>query len=129
MQSFRDPVSKLFCVTFDNSSVKDKFYSRIKSLNNTIILSLFKNYIDKKIKIIKTPILVEPIVNTTRNYYLAGDGLKFEYYNSDNRTKIKNKFFMFNANTNGECVKNEPLLFMKNIPEKKCSKKFVSKII
>ena len=129
MQSFRDPVSKLFCVTFDNSSVKDKFYSNIKYLNNTIMSSLFKNYIDKKIKVIKTPILNEPSYNTTLNYYIIGDGLKLAYYNENNRTKIKNNFYMFNANTNGECVKNEPLLFMKNIPEKKCSKKYVRKFI
>lgn len=125
MQSFQDPISKLFCVTFDNSSVKDKFYSSIKSLNETIISSLFKNYIDKKIKVLKTSELIEPGFNSTKNYYFVGDGLKMEYTKNNNITNIKNSFYMFNPNTNGECVRNEPLLFMKNIPMKKCSKKFV----
>ena len=125
MQSFRDPISKLFCVTFDNSSVKDKFYSSIKSLNSTIVSSLFKNYIDKKIKAIKTSVKEEPKYNKTLNYYLIGDGLRVAYEKKDNQTNIKNNFYMFNPNTNGECVRNEPVLFFKDIPQRKCAKKYV----
>lgn len=127
MQSFYDPVSKLFCVTFDNSSVKDKFYSSIKSLNETIISSIFENYINKKVKKLNEQVLVEPFYNTSRNYYLIGHGVKAQYNNENNKTKLKDDFYMFNANTNGECVRNDRVLFMKNIPQKKCSRKFVRK--
>ena len=127
MQSFQDPVSKLFCVTFDNSSVKDKFYSSIKSLNETILNTIFEKYINQKIKIKENSNLIEPNFNLSLNYYLVGDGVKLEYTQNqtNNRTKKENKFYFFNAHTSGECVRNEPLKFMKNIPERRCSKKFV----
>lgn len=125
MQSFRDPVSKLFCVTFDNSSVKDKFYSSIKSLDRNTISSLFTRYIDEKVKKLKTSELKEPTIDSSENYYLIGQGLKSSYTNPNNRTNLKADFYMYNPNTNGECVRNERLLFLTNIPEKKCSQKFV----
>jgi len=124
MQDFRDPISNQFCVTFDNSSVKEKFYSTIKSLNETLTQAIFKYYVDLQFK----KNYYNSITNQTyiggKDYYDVGDVLRMKHYNN-NSLVLQDKFYLYTTGAFGECVRTEPLRFMKNIPKKSCGFKIV----
>jgi hypothetical protein len=124
MQDYRDSLSNLFCVTFDNSSVKDKFYSSIKSLNETLISSIFKYYIDTQFKDNYYNSITNHTYDSTKFYYESRDFLRVKYYNN-NTLVLKDKFYLFNTGPFGECLQTEPLKYMNNIPRRECGKIFV----
>lgn len=130
MQDYRDPLSNLFCVTFDNSSVKAKFYSSIQYLNETLNKLIFEKYIDDQFK----PLSAESITNQTyiadKFFYEAGEILRVNYYTFVNGTNIlDDKFYLYKSSAFGECVKTEPLRFLKDIPKSSCGFKMVKFIL
>lgn len=127
MQEFRDPLSNLFCVTFDNSSVKDRFYSSIQSLNETLTRAIFQYYIDSQFKGNYFNSITDQTYIKGKDIYEVGDLLRMKYYNN-NTLLIQDKFYLYTSGAFGECVRTEPLRFMKNIPKNKCGYKLVISI-
>lgn len=124
MQEFRDPLSNLFCVTFDNSSVKDRFYSSIQSFNETITKAIFQYYIDPQFKGNYFNSITNQSFVKGKDIYEVGEVLRMKYYNN-NTLLFNDKFYMFTTGPFGECVRTEPLRFMKNMPQSSCGYKLV----
>lgn len=125
MQEYRDPLSNLFCVTFDNSSVKSKFYSNIQSLNETLKQSIFKDYIDPQFKNNYYNNLGNGSYTADKLFYETGDIIRMGYFPND--TSIyKDKFFFFNTGAFGECERTQILKFMVDIPKVSCGKQLVN---
>lgn len=124
MQEFRDPLSNLFCVTFDNSSVKDRFYSSIQSLNETLTRAIFQYYIEPQYKGNYFNSFTNQTYENSKDIYQIGDILRMKYYNN-NTLLLQDKFYLFKAGAFGECIRTEPLRFMKNIPKSSCGYKLV----
>lgn len=121
MKEYRDPVSKMFCVTFDNSYLMDSFFKEVQTLSIDNLTYIMRNYVDNKVK---------SRYDTTNNNIIQG-----LYYNpfdeikatSKNDLFYKNdKMFIYDSGAFGECVK-KPVLFLENRDKKTCGKKFVTK--
>jgi hypothetical protein len=124
MQEFRDPLSNLLCVTFDNSSVKDRFYSSIQTLNETLTRAIFEYYIDPEFKNNYFNSITNHTYKKDKDIYEVGDFLKMKYYNN-NTLVLRDKFYLYTTGVFGECVRTEPLKFFKNTPKSSCGYKLV----
>ena len=49
MHQYRDPVSNLFCVTFDNSSVMGQFYQTMQNLAASTLNTIYQNYVNMQL--------------------------------------------------------------------------------
>jgi hypothetical protein len=123
MKEYRDPVSNLFCVTFDNSSVMGQFYEDIKILGSSSIASIFSQYVDQNIKqhYYKG--------DTAFNYaniqaYSDGDPI-IASINQGNSFVFDKKFFTYDSGAFGECVKTRVVKFANPIDKISCGYKLV----
>ena len=128
MQEYRDPISNLFCVTFDNSSVKDKFYSSIRSLNETLTRAIFKYYIDPGFKGNYYNQITNQTYIQTKDYYEVGEIIRMNHYPNSSLV-LDDKFYLYNTGPFGECIRTEPIRFMKDIPKRSCGFKYVKDLL
>ncbi len=127
MREYRDPVSKLFCVTFDNSSVMGKFYKDITDLQKTTIDTIYQKYVDEDIKSTYYYKLGVTQVDPNALLYDYGAYIKVENIDAPrlNRFVFDGKFFMYKAGAFGECVKNSAVRFMVPNEKSSCGMKLV----
>jgi hypothetical protein len=127
MKEYRDPVSNLFCVTFDNSSIMGQFYKDITALTKTSITSIYQNYVDKQIK--KSYYYNQNTGLILNNaYYSVGDYIKIRLGTGVNDFAFDGKFFLFQSGSFGECVKTNPVRFLVPNQKIKCGFKLVRNI-
>ncbi len=130
MQDFRDPISNLLCVTFDNSSVRDRFYSSIQSLDEKLLSNIFKYYIDTQNKGNYFQSITNKSIVEDKDIYEIGDILRIKYNNKINSTYLlENKFYLYASDAFGLCARTEALMFMKEIPKSKCGFRLVFSLI
>jgi hypothetical protein len=125
MKEYRDPVSNLFCVTFDNSSIMGKFYKDITTLQKTTIDAIYKNYVDNQIKSYYYYKQSTGGLSLNEVSYSYGEFIRVKNGEGINDFTFDGKFFIYKPGAFGECIKNNAVYFM--IPNEKisCGLKFV----
>jgi hypothetical protein len=125
MKEFRDPMSNLFCVTFDNSSIMGKFYKDITTLQKTTIDAIYKNYVDTQIKnFYYYNQNIDALPSNTINY-LVGDYIRAKIGTGLNDYTFDGKFFTYKTGAFGDCIKNLAVRFMIPIEKSTCGFKLV----
>ncbi len=127
MNSYRDPISNLFCVTFDNSSIMGQFYVDIATLSGTAINAIYQNYVNKQINSYYYYNQNTGLVLNSLNYAL-GDYIRMNLgkgVNTFNDFSFDGKFFIYQSGSFGECTKTSPVKFMIPNPKSKCGLKLV----
>jgi hypothetical protein len=120
--SYRDPLSNLFCVTFDNGSVMGKFYTNIQNMDKSDIAALMQKYVQDQGRnsfYTNQNTLSLPTVL----YYTIGDYVKAK--SADNTFLIDGRFFINDAGPFGECAKIRPVKFLSPIEGIGCGWKMV----
>lgn len=124
----------LFCVSYDNSSQKSKYYSQLKNLTNdevSYLLNQYNSLINKK----NFDEVFDLIDDNSRWYdtrYFLGDPIllvndtRANTSDIESFTKTSQKYMIYNKGSNGECFRNEKVVFMKNTNELKCKMKINS---
>ena len=125
MKEYRDPVTNLFCVTFDNSSIMGQFYKDITSLQKSTINAIYQNYVDKQIKSYYYYKQDTGLVLNSA-FYKVGDFIKMRLGSGINDFAFDGKFFLYQSGSFGECVKTSPVKFLVPNPKTKCGFKLVS---
>ena len=116
---YRDSISNLFCITFDNSSVKGRFYKNIQSMAKNDIINILQKFVDNQLK---SSYYTAEISNNRANYEI-GDFLISKTIS--NVVNMNGKYFLFDLGSYGECIRSRPVRFL--IPNEKvsCGKKLV----
>lgn len=122
--NYRNSLSNLFCVTFDNSSDKGKFYTNVNDLDETKVMLIFNNYIQNDfLKNYYSSILSTGLILNKDRYDLE-DYIRI-HYNNSNPYVLEGKFFIEGTGSSGECIKSRPVKFMINNDPIICGKKIV----
>lgn len=126
--SYRDALSNLFCVVFDNSWQKGKFYTDIANMDETRIKMLMSNFIE-------TDFYKNYYSQTTgtglilnKDRYDSGDYVR-SHYNNTNPYILEGKFFIDGMGPSGQCEKNRAVKFMVNNEATSCGFKLVIKLL
>lgn len=125
MNYYRDPVSNLFCVTFDNSSIMGQFYVDIATLSQTTIDSIYSKYVSKYVNSYYYYNQDTGLVLNS-DTYKVGDHLKVSLKSGINSFAFDGKFFIYQSGAFGECTKTNAVNFL--VPNKKatCGLKIVN---
>ncbi len=115
MREYRDPVSNLFCVTFDNSSIMGLFYKDIQNIQSSTLNTIYQNYVEKHLSYYYY-FKQDTGVAGFKTIYEVDDYLRSRLI-SENAIVFDGKFFIYQSGVYGECVKNNPVKFM--IPNEK----------
>ena len=127
MNSYRDPISNLFCVTFDNSSIMGQFFVDIATLSATAIDVIYRNYVNKQINSYYYYNQNTGLVLNSLTYAL-GDYLRMNLgagKNTFNDFSFDGKFFIYQSGSFGECTKTSAVRFMIPNLKSKCGLKLV----
>lgn len=102
MRDFYSSGTNTLCITFDNSSVRSKYFQNVANLTGSNATNLFKEYVDS-------------VVNTKKFYYPTTVSKQSINYNTGDFIKGKsltNNFFIrngyfsvFNSDAFGSCVR------------------------
>jgi len=126
--SYRDSLSNLFCIVFDNSSKKGKFYTELNNLDETKIKLLLSQFIQKDFyRIYYSQNSVTGLI-LNKDRYDSGDYIR-SHYNNINPYILEGKFFIDGMSASGECVKNRAIKFLINNDAISCGLKLVLKIL
>lgn len=124
MREYRDPITNLLCVTFDNSSVMGEFYQNILNLGSSVIKSIFDSYVDTKIKSYYYNLNIP--TNTEDFFYALGGYLQAKI---NNNTSIQyvfdGKMFLYDSGPFGECVRTNAVKYMTPVTKRSCGLKIV----
>ncbi len=125
MREYRDPVSNLFCVTFDNSSIMGQFYKDIQNLAKSTLNTIYKNYVDQQQA---SYYYFNQNTGTVVNYitYAVDDYVRVKLSNSTNLV-LDGKFFIYQSGAYGECVKTNSVRFMRPNQRVSCGFRLVIK--
>lgn len=124
MYEYRDPVSNLFCVTFDNSSIMGQFYKDIANLDKTTITAIYNNYVKKNINSNYYYNQNTGLIQN-KNSYAVGDYLRVNLDYGQNRYIFDGKFFLYESGAFGECIKTKAVKYMVPIEKTSCGLKIV----
>jgi len=123
MKEYRDPVSNLFCVTFDNSSIMGQFYKDVQNLQASTINNIYKNYVDKHLSYYyyfkrDTGVAINKISYEVDDYIMAMQVSK-------NSIVFDGKFFTYQSGVYGDCVKTSVVKFMRQNEKIRCGYRYV----
>jgi len=121
MTSYRLPFSNLFCVKYDNSDIKGKFYDFLTytATDYDILIQSYKaTQIGKYYPANYDTSYITPI---TASYQF---GSEIQIKTSPFMVKY-NRFLLPSPGPFGECQKIMPVKFMNNVEERSCGLKFV----
>ncbi len=124
ISTYRDALTSLFCVVFDNSSAKGKFYTDLKNLDETKIKMLINNLIETDFYRNYYSQTSGTGLNINKDKYDTGDFIRV-HYNNSNPYILEGKFFIDEMSVSGECVKNRAVKYMVNNEPISCGIKFV----
>jgi hypothetical protein len=127
MREYRDPVSNLFCVTFDNSSIMGQFFKDIQKLQQSTISAIYQNYVDAQQKLYyyykqNTGVVIN------KSSYSVGDYIRIKLNNPSNDFIFDGKFFLYQSGAFGECIKTNSVKFMVPNERVSCGYRMVYKL-
>ncbi len=111
MREYRDPVSNLFCVTFDNSSIMGQFYRDIQSIASSTLNQIYQKYVDdhynKYYYFNKDTGVVQNV-----NFYKVGVYVGIRQNKTQNNFVLDGKFFIYHSGPFGDCTKTNAIKYM-----------------
>ncbi len=116
---YRNTVSNLFCVTFDNSSVKGRFYKNVQNMAKNDINNMMQNFVEKQIK----SSYYKTEISNNKATYEIGDYLISKTIS--NVVNMNGKYFLYELGSYGECVRTRPVRFLMPNDKISCGKKLV----
>lgn len=120
---YKNALSNLFCITFDNSGAKGNFYTEV-SLDETAIKLLFNSYIENEFFSIYYKSISQTGLILNKDKYSKGDYIRI-HQNSTNPYFLEGKFFIKGSGLNGDCINNRVVKFMEDNPITNCGFKIV----
>jgi hypothetical protein len=119
MKEYVDPVSNLFCVTFDNSYLMESFFNEIQNLPQSNLTYIMRNYVDSKVKARYNSINKNE--EDSNNY----NPLDVIHATSTSDQYVKNeRLFIYESGPFGDCVRR-PIRFLEDRERKSCGLKTV----
>jgi hypothetical protein len=122
MMGYRDPVSNLFCVTFDNASVMGKFYANLQNMDKADIAILMQKYVQEQVR--SNYYTNKLIDNASQVFYNVGDFVKATA--NDNSYLIDGNVYINDVGPFGECAKIRPVKFLTPYEKVTCGFKIVN---
>jgi hypothetical protein len=120
MMTYRDPLSNLFCVSFDNASIMGKFYTNIQNMGKGDIAVLMPKYVEPQTKYYSNRETGMPLLQPN---YVIGDYVKSR--SGDGYFIQDGKFFVNDIGPFGECTKTRPIKFLTPFEKASCGYKIV----
>jgi hypothetical protein len=122
MVAYRDPISNLFCVTFDNSSVMGRFYKNVQDMAKNDVIALLQKYVEKQIRSYYYP-NQNTGMPSLKVFYDVGDLIRSK--SSTGNFILDGKFFVNNVGPFGECTKTRAVQFLQPLERVSCGYKIV----
>jgi hypothetical protein len=122
---YRDPLSNLFCVNFDNASVMGKFHTNVQNLDKANIAIMMDNFVkEQSNSYINTNLNQQDISKASYN---VGDMIKAS--GNDNTFLINGNFYIDELGPYGECNKVKSIKFLTSIDKVTCGYKIVRNLL
>jgi hypothetical protein len=124
MIEYRDPVSNLFCVTFDNSSVMGQFYQTIQNIAASTLNTIYQNYVNVQLSsYYYYNMNTGAVIN--QGSYQVDDYLRAKLTTS-NHLILDGKFMTYQSGAYGECIKTNSVKFMRPNNQVSCGFRLVN---
>jgi hypothetical protein len=122
MFSYRDPVSNLFCVTFDNSSNQNKYFKNVQNIDKANLTALMKGYVQDQTR--SAYFTDDETIKPQQIFYDVGDYIRIQ--SATNDFNLNGIFFVNNVGPFGECSKTKPVQFLMPVEKITCGNKIVN---
>jgi hypothetical protein len=124
MTEYRDPVSNLFCVTFDNSSIMGQFYQTLQNLAASTLNTIYQTYVNTQLS---SYYYFNMDTGTVINQasYQVDDYLRAKLSNSTSLI-LDGKFLTYQSGAYGECIKTNAVKFMRPNEQAACGFRLVN---